>query len=73
MEFYHHIFDIADFVDDETRVNVFSNVFFSPRVYNFSKELIYEDIQDKTYSIHCFNGGCVTEDFKQQFLNFPKS
>ena len=66
MSNYHYISDIDSFNTDETHINVFSYIFFSPRVYNYNKELLFDYTQEKTYSVHCFNGGWLTEKFKEE-------
>lgn len=68
MKNYHYLINIDDFNTDETHINVFSNIFFSPRIYDYNKNLLIDNTQEKTYSVHCFNGAWVTENFKQQFL-----
>ena len=68
MSKYHYIFDIDDFNTDETHINVFSHIFFSPRAYDYNKNLLADVTQEKTYSVHCFNNGWCTEKFKQQFF-----
>ena len=64
MKNYHYLINIDDFNTDETHINVFSNIFFSPRIY-CNKNILVDHTQEKTYSVHCFNGGWVTENFKQ--------
>ncbi len=72
MKNYHYLNNIDDFNTDETHINVFSNIFFSPRYYDYNKNLLDDHTQEKTYSVHCFNGAWVTENFKQQFLQKRK-
>jgi mannosyltransferase OCH1-like enzyme len=65
---YNMIIDKQQFININSVINIFTYTVFSALIKTIDGELLSIEQDENTYTIHHFNGGWVTEEFKNKFF-----